>query len=118
MSAASEPSSAAVVLVVVTTVGASTDATAIARTLVEERLAACVHVLPPMTSVYRWKGQVEEDREQQLVMKTTGACAGALEARLRALHPYELPEFLIVRADGGSDAYLAWVAANVTPAQA
>jgi periplasmic divalent cation tolerance protein len=58
---------------------------------------------------------VEEDRERQIVMKTTRERVGALEARLRALHPYELPEFLIVQADGGSDAYLAWVIENVRP---
>jgi periplasmic divalent cation tolerance protein len=103
------------VVLVLTTVGVAADAVAIARTLVEERLAACVHVLPPMTSVYRWKDQVEEDRERQIVMKTTRERVGALEARLRALHPYELPEFLIVQADGGSDAYLAWVIENVRP---
>jgi periplasmic divalent cation tolerance protein len=103
------------VVLVLTTVGVAADAVAIARTLVEERLAACVHVLPPMISVYRWKDQVEEDRERQIVMKTTRERVGALEARLRALHPYELPEFLIVQADGGSDAYLAWVIENVRP---
>jgi len=96
-------------VIVLTTIGADADAAALARTLVEERLAACINVLPPMTSVYRWKGQVEQEREQQLLIKTTGGRVAALEARLRELHPYEVPEFLVVRVIGGSDAYLAWL---------
>jgi periplasmic divalent cation tolerance protein len=99
-------------VLVLTTIGGDADATAIARTLVGERLAACVNVLPTMTSVYRWKGSVEEDREQQLLMKTTPDRVAALEARLRELHPYELPEFLVVPASG-SAAYLLWVGESV-----
>ena len=97
---------------VLTTLGAQTDAAAIARVLVEERLAACVNVLPVMTSVYRWKGVVEEDREQQLVIKTTRDRVAALETRLRALHPYELPEFVVLDARA-SAAYAAWVGESV-----
>ena len=96
-------------VLVLTTIGADADGPALARTLVGEHLAACVNVLPAMTSVYRWKGQVEQDREQQLVIKTTTDRVDALEARLRQLHTYELPEFLVISADGGSAAYLAWV---------
>jgi periplasmic divalent cation tolerance protein len=95
-------------VLVLTTLGADADAQTIARTLVSERLAACVNVLSPMTSVYRWKGNVEVDREQQLVMKTTPERVDALEARLRQLHPYELPEFLVLDASG-SEGYLRWV---------
>lgn len=101
------------IVLVLTTIGADADATALARTLVEEHLAACVNVLPVMTSVYRWKGSVEQDREQQLVMKTTAERVPALEARLRALHPYELPEFLVVAPSGGATAYLNWVGESV-----
>ena len=96
------------------TVGTEADGLAIARTLVDERLAACVTVLPPMTSVYRWKGQVEQEREHQLVMKTTRDRVPALEARLRAIHPYELPECLVLDASGAA-AYLAWIEENVRP---
>lgn len=103
------PDSAAIVL---TTLGTGSDAVALARTLVDEGLAACVNVLPPMQSVYRWKGAVEVEPEQQLVIKTTPARVGALEARLRALHPYDLPEFLVLTA-GGSDAYLCWIGDSV-----
>jgi len=96
------------VSIVLTTLGADADATVLARTLVEERLAACVNILPAMTSVYRWQGKVEQEREQQMVIKTASDRVAALEARLRQLHPYELPEFLVIQA-GGSAAYLAWV---------
>ena len=96
-------------VLVLTTVGAGADAVALARTLVDEHLAACANVLPPMTSIYRWKGDVEEDQEQQVVIKTTSNRLSALEARIRELHSYELPEFLVVSTDGGSAAYLAWV---------
>ena len=101
------------VAVVLTTVGADADGVALARTLVEEGLAACVNVLPPMQSVYRWHHAVQVEREHQLVIKTAPANLAALEARLHELHPYELPEFLVLSAEG-SLAYVAWVgAANI-----
>ena len=95
-------------VLVLTTLGADADAVGLARTLVEDRLAACVNVLPAMTSTYRWKGSVEQDREQQLVIKTTAEKVPALEARLRDLHPYELPEFVVLNA-AASAAYAEWV---------
>ena len=95
-------------VLVLTTLGADADAVGLARTLVEDRLAACVNVLPAMTSIYRWKGGVEQDREQQLVIKTTPEKVPALEARLRDLHPYELPEFVVLNA-AASAAYAEWV---------
>jgi len=96
------------VSIVLTTLGADADAAAIARTLIDERLAACVNILPPMASVYRWQGKVEQDREQQMVIKTAQDRVRALQARLRELHPYELPEFLVLDATA-SEAYFAWV---------
>ena len=106
---ASLPDDAAIVL---TTIGADADAGAIARALVDERLAACVNVLPPMISTYRWKGSVEQEREQQLVIKTSRASLAALQTRMLELHPYELPEFLVLAASG-SAAYLRWIGENV-----
>jgi periplasmic divalent cation tolerance protein len=100
------------VVLVLTTLGADADALTLARTLVEEHLAACVNVLSPMTSVYRWRGRIEEDQERQIVVKTTRTKVPALEQRLRQLHPYELPEFLVVTASSGSEAYLGWVLEN------
>lgn len=94
-----------------TTVGENA-ADELARALVGERLAACVNVLPPMSSTYRWKGTVEHEQERQLFIKTTRDRLDALEARLRALHPYELPEFIVLRPDRVSEAYCAWLAAE------
>ena len=84
----------------------------IARALVEERLAACVNVLPGVRSIYRWKGAVEEASEVMLVAKTRASRAAALAARVRALHPYELPEVLALPVTDGSQAYLRWVVAE------
>ncbi len=95
--------------VVLTTIGAGADAEGLATTLVDEGLAACVNILPPMRSVYRWQGAVQHDDERQLVIKTTDDRLEALEARVKGLHPYELPEWLVLTADG-SERYLAWLA--------
>lgn len=102
-------------VIVLTTLGADADAAVFARRLVEERLAACVSVLPAMTSVYRWRGNVEEEREQQLVVKTGADRVAALAARLGALHPYDVPEFLVIRVSEGSEAYLRWIRDSVAP---
>jgi periplasmic divalent cation tolerance protein len=96
-------------VIVLTTWPAKNDPAALARTLVGERLAACVNVLPEMQSTYRWKGNIEVDAERQIVIKTTEARLTELEARVRALHPYEVPEFLMVPVASGSDSYLAWL---------
>ena len=103
------------VRIALTTIGSEADAIALAKTLVDERLAACVNVLPPMISIYRWKGSVDQDREHLIVIKTTADRLAALETRLRQLHPYELPEFLVVDPSEGGSAYLAWVTESVTP---
>jgi periplasmic divalent cation tolerance protein len=96
-------------VVVWTTIGSTADGRGMASILVTERLAACVNVLPEMESFYRWKGQVEDDRERQLVMKTTAARVPALRARVHELHEYEVPEFLVLPIIGGSEAYLSWI---------
>ena len=96
-------------VIVLTTMPDDGRADELARTLVDERLAACVNVHGPMMSTYRWKGSVERDAERQLVIKTTRDRIAALEARLRPLHPYELPEFVVIGVEGGSDKYLRWI---------
>jgi len=101
------------VSIVLTTLGRDHDASAIATALVEERLAACVNIVRGITSIYAWKGSISEDDEQQLVIKTSTGKVAALEARLRELHPYETPEFLVIHAGGGSESYLDWVAESV-----
>jgi periplasmic divalent cation tolerance protein len=101
------------IVFVLTTLGADSNASAFARTLIEERLAACVSALPPMTSVYRWKGEIEEAREQQLLIKTTAGCLTALEARFATLHPYELPEFVVIRPESAARLYVEWLCDGV-----
>jgi periplasmic divalent cation tolerance protein len=96
-------------VVVLSTLPVDGDAARIARTLVDERLAACVNVLPAMTSVYRWADGIEEGAERQLVIKTTRARLPALWERLRDLHPYDVPEFVVLPIIHGSEAYLKWI---------
>ena len=95
-------------ILILTTMPDDDRADALARTLVDERLAACVNVHPPMMSTYRWKGAVEREAERQIVIKTARDCRAPLEARLRQLHPYDLPEFVVIDASA-SEAYGAWV---------
>ncbi len=86
----------------------------IAEALVEERLAACVNLLPGLQSVYRWQGQVQRDAEVLLLVKTTRQRYPALQARL---HPYELPELLAVESVAGLPAYLQWVVESTRPVE-
>ena len=97
------------VLVVLCTCPDQDSALRIAEALVERRLAACVNLLPGMTSVYRWQGAVERASEVQLLAKTTRARLAGIEAAVRELHPYELPELLAVEAAAGLAPYLDWV---------
>jgi periplasmic divalent cation tolerance protein len=90
-------------------------ASSLARTLVEERLAACVNLLPGIRSIYRWEGSVEEQGEVLLVAKTRSDRCGALAARVEALHPYALPEIVVLAAGGGSERYLEWVLSECSP---
>lgn len=101
--------SATNLVVVLTTMPDDARTDELARALVDERLAACVNVHGPMTSIYRWKGRVERDAERQIVIKTTRDRLAALETRLRAAHPYELPEFVVLAVEDGSEAYVDWV---------
>ena len=99
-------------LLVLTTLPDTASAGRIAEMLVGERLAACVNILPPARSVYRWLGVVEQAEETPLLIKTTAARYPALESRLRQEHPYELPEILAVPIAHGLPAYLGWVDAE------
>jgi periplasmic divalent cation tolerance protein len=96
-------------ILILTTMPDDERTSALARTLVDERLAACVNVHAPMMSTYRWKGTVERELERQLVIKTTRGRLADLEARLRALHPYDLPEFVVLEGKA-SEAYGRWAA--------
>jgi len=96
-------------VVALSTVATAEDAERIARALVERRLAACVNVVPGLVSLYRWKGQVQRDEEQLLVIKTRSERLEALRAALVSLHPYDLPELVALPVVGGHAPYLAWL---------
>jgi periplasmic divalent cation tolerance protein len=95
--------------IVLCTVPDEAAAKQIATALVEEKLAACVNIVPGITSVYRWKGAIETAPELLLIIKTTRAVYTRLQDRIRALHPYELPEIIAVSLDQGLPDYLAWI---------
>lgn len=90
-------------------------AQALAEHLVAERLAACVNILAPCRSVYRWRGAIENAEEVPVLLKTTAAGYPRLEAAIRARHPYELPEIVAVPLSRGLPAYLAWVTEETRP---
>jgi len=101
-------------LVVLTTVARVEDAEYIAREMVERRLAACVNILPPVTSVYRWQGEVTREAEHLLLMKTRKDRFEALRARLVEIHPYETPEVVALPVAAGHLPYLQWIADNAS----
>jgi periplasmic divalent cation tolerance protein len=102
-------------LVILVTVPSAEVAARLAEALVGDGLAACVNVLPEVTSIYRWKGEVTRDRELLCVIKTRAACFEALRARVVALHPYQVPEVIALPVAAGHAPYLAWLASAVTP---
>jgi len=97
------------IVVALTTVPADVDASALARALVDARVAACVNILPAVRSIYRWQGAIEEALEQQLVIKTTRGSVDALWKALKERHPYEVPEFVVFAVNEGNEDYLKWV---------
>jgi periplasmic divalent cation tolerance protein len=103
------PRSESELRVVLVTAPDAETAAGVARSLVGERLAACVNVVSGVRSIYRWEGRVEEAAEVMLVIKTRADRCPALCARVRDLHPYDVPEVLELPAVGGSEAYLDWV---------
>ena len=102
-------------VVVLTTLPADADGQAFGRALVDEKLAACVNLLPLMESVYRWEGRVELETERQLLIKTSRDRLPALWDRVRELHPYEVPEFVVLSVVDGNEAYLRWVGDSTRP---
>jgi periplasmic divalent cation tolerance protein len=105
------------VLVVLTNCPDSTSADAIAGRLVENRLAACVNRLAPVTSTYRWEGAIETATEIPLLIKCTRARYAEVESAIRELHPYEVPEIVVLPVSGGWGPYLRWVDNETQPPQ-
>lgn len=102
-------------LLVITNLPDRAAAEGLADALIARRVAACVNVLAPCRSVYRWQGAVQHDEEHPVLIKTTRERYAALEAAIREAHPYELPEIIAVPIERGLPAYLAWLVAETTP---
>ena len=100
-------------VIVLTTVGTTFDVQPLALQLVEQEVAACVNVIPQIHSVYRWKGKIENDSEQLLLIKTVEERVPDLRATLFAMHPYEVPEFVVIQIDDLSEPYRSWLLSAV-----
>lgn len=100
--------------IVLTTTGSQDEARNIARALVEQRLAACVNIVAPVESVYRWQGKVESAQEWLLIVKTSAEMSARVRDAIRELHSYELPECIMLAIEDGSPAYLKWIEDSVT----
>jgi periplasmic divalent cation tolerance protein len=99
--------------IVLTTTANPEEAARLARTLVEERLAACATMIPAVQSIYHWQGQVESSAETLLLLKTGPDQLAALETRLHELHSYQTPEFLVLAVEAASQPYLEWLQASL-----
>jgi len=102
-------------IVVLSTCADEEQARTLARALVERRLAACATVVPGVTSIYRWKGEIESSAECLLVIKSTRELFGPLQAAIASLHSYEVPEVLALSVVDGAPAYLEWLGASLAP---
>jgi periplasmic divalent cation tolerance protein len=100
-------------VLVLTTAGSEEEARKIANILVERRLAACVNIVPRIQSVYRWEGKVETGEEFLLIIKTTKTRSADVQAAIRELHSYDLPECIVTSVEGGSAEYLKWIEESV-----
>jgi periplasmic divalent cation tolerance protein len=102
-------------VVVFITAGSVEEGQSIARTLVEERVAACVNIVSPIESVYRWQGKVQDDREVLLIAKTVAEMLEQLAMRVKQLHSYEVPEIVALPIVAGSEDYLHWIDEQTGP---
>jgi periplasmic divalent cation tolerance protein len=102
------------IVIAQTTIDDEDQAKALARGAVEARLAACAHIDPPFTAVYRWKDAIETDKEWRISYKTTTDRLKALEAWVAQKHTYDVPEWIALPVTGGSEAYLSWVVEETT----
>ncbi|MGH9714389.1 MAG: divalent-cation tolerance protein CutA [Candidatus Acidiferrales bacterium] len=105
-------------IVVLATCASAMEARQIARTLVEQRLAACINIVQiPVRSIYRWKGSVESAKEFLLIMKSSRNKYSALEREIKRLHSYDVPEIIALPIERGSRAYLKWLGESIRPAR-
>jgi len=104
-------------IVVLSTCGSAEEAAKIARALVEKKLAACVNVMPAIRSFYRWKGEIEDEQELLLVIKSSRLLFDQLRAEIERLHSYEVPEVIAVPIVDGSEGYLEWLERELAPKQ-
>lgn len=100
-------------VLVLSTAGSETEARKIAQELVERKLAACVNIIPRIQSIYRWEGKVESAEEFLMLIKTTTGRTQDVQATIRELHSYELPEFVVISMQDGGAEYLRWIAESV-----
>jgi periplasmic divalent cation tolerance protein len=100
--------------IILTTASSEEEAEKIARTLVDRRLAACVNIVPQITSIYRWQGAIEEAREWLLIVKTTAVAFVQVRETIAELHSYEVPECVCLTIEDGSPSYLAWIGESVS----
>lgn len=100
---------------IITTMGDAERAAELSRALVEERLAACVNIVPGVRSIYRWHNAIEDEAELLLLVKTTDGLIDALRARLTELHPYEVPEIVVIEPESVAIPYLNWLTESVRP---
>ncbi|MFJ6568927.1 divalent-cation tolerance protein CutA [Streptomyces sp. NPDC091292] len=103
------------IVIAQTTIDDEAQAEELARGAVERRLAACAHIDAPLTAVYRWKNDLVQDKEWRISYKTTRERLPALAEWVGEAHAYEVPEWIVIAVDGGSEAYLSWVAEESTP---
>lgn len=102
-------------VVALTTLASEDEAVTFVRALLDRRLVACGNILPGARSIYRWEGRVADEREVVVLLKTTTARLAELEAAVGELHPYTVPELLVVNVESGGDAYLRWVTNETAP---
>lgn len=103
-------------LIVLTTAANEDDATEIARSVLGTGLAACIQIIPRIRSLYLWKGEIADEAEVLILVKTSAAAYQALEEHIRSIHKYEIPEIVAIAAENVSESYFKWLTSTISPA--